>query len=83
MKGDGINLKQLVALLYRAADIIRDLHRGDETFRYNLEKYYVDYFRNTALDRRPKIEVFDNYLYTWAMKFWPRALYIIAKRCSR
>ena len=83
LKGDGTDLKQLVAILYMAADIIRDLHRGDDTFRYNLEKCYVEYFRNTALDRRPKVEVFDNYLYTWAMKVWPRALYIIAKRCSR
>ena len=83
LKGDGTDLKQLVALLYMAADIIRDLHRGDDTFRYNLEKRYVEYFRNTALDRRPKVEVFDNYLYTWAMKVWPRALYIIANRCRR
>ena len=83
MKGDGTDPKQLVALLHMAADIIRDLHRGDDTFRYNLEKCYVYYFRNTALDRRPKVEVFDNYLYTWAMKVWPRALYIIANRCRR
>ena len=83
LKGDGTNLKQLVALLYMAADIIRDLPRGDQTFRYNLEKRYVEYFRNTALDRRPKIEGFDNYLYTWAMKVWPRALYTIANRCRR
>ena len=75
--------KQLVALLHMAAHIIRDLPRGDQTFRYNLEKRYIEYFRNTALDRRPKIEVFDNYLYTWAMKAWPRPLYIIANRCRR
>ena len=66
-----------------AADIIRDLAKGDRIFQYNLEERYIEYFQNTALDRRPKLEVFDNYLYTWAVKVWPRALYITANRCRR
>ena len=83
LKGDKINLTQLVVLLGMAADIIRDLPRGKEAFHRNLEKSYLDYFRNTPLDQRPKIEVFDNYLYSWAMKVWPRALDIISKHCRR
>ena len=83
LKGDKINLTQLVVLLGMAADIICDLPRGKEAFHRNLEKSYLDYFRNTPLDQRPKIEVFDNYLYSWAMKVWPRALDIISKHCRR
>ena len=66
-----------------AADIIRDLPKGNRIFQYNLEQRYLEYFRKTTLDRRPKIEVFDDYLYTWAVKVWPRALYIISNRCRR
>ena len=81
LKGDKINLKQLVVLLGMAANIIRDLPRGKEAFHRNLEKSYLDYFRNIPHDQRPKIEVFDNYLYSWAMKVWPRALHLISKHC--
>ena len=83
LKGDKINLTQLVVLLGMAADIIRDLPRGKEAVHRNLGKSYLDYFRDTPLDQRPKIEVFDNYLYSWAMKVWPRALDIISKHCRR
>ena len=81
LKGDKINLKQLVVLLGMAANIIRDLPRGKEAFHRNLEKSYLDYFRNTPHDQRPKIEVFDNYLYSWAMKVWSQALHLISKHC--
>ena len=55
LKGDKINLKQLVVLLGIAADIICDLPRGKETFHSNLEQNYLDYFRSTHIDQRPKI----------------------------
>ena len=57
LKGDKVNLTQLVDLLGIAADIIRDLPRGDEAFHYNLEDFYNNYFRNTPIDQRPTIKV--------------------------
>ena len=83
LKGDKVNLKQLVDILGIAADIIRELHRGEEEFYKNLHKHYNSYFRNTPIDQRPTIETFDNYLYSWAKKVWPHALDIIRERCRR
>ena len=81
LKGDKVNIKQLVDILGIAADIIRELPRGKEEFYKNLHENYNSYFRNTPIDQRPTIETFDNYLYSWAMKVWPRALDIIREHC--
>ena len=83
LKDDKVNLKQLVDILGIAADIIRELPRGEEEFYKNLHKHYNSYFRNTPIDQRPTTETFDNYLYSWANKVWPRALDIIYERCRR
>ena len=83
LKGDKVNLKQLVDILGIAADIIRELHRAEEEFYKNLHKHYNSYFRKTPIDQRPTIETFDNYLNSWAKEVWPRALDIIRERCRR
>ena len=83
LKGDKVNIKQLVDILGIAADIIRELFRGEEEFYKNFHQQYNSYFRNTPIDRRPTIEEFDNYLYSWAKKVWPRALDIIHETCRR
>ena len=64
LKGDKVNLKQLVDILGIAADIIRELFRDEEEFRNNLHVRYNRYFRNTPSDQRPTVEAFDNYLYS-------------------
>ena len=37
------------------------------------ESFFVD----TPPNERPSIAKFDNYLYSWAIKVWPRALELI------
>ena len=83
LKGDKVYRKRLVVILGIAADIIRELFRGEKEFYKNLYINNNRYFRNTPDDERPTIETFDNYLYCRAKKVWPRALDIIYKRCRR
>ena len=83
LKGDKAYLEHLVDILCRAANIICVPHRDDQEFKYDLSKEYKSYFKNTPMDQRPTIEVFDNYLYHWAVKVWPRALDIIHETCRR
>ena len=83
LKGDKAFLEHLVDILGRAANIIRAPHRDDNEFKGYLSSEYREYFQNTPTDQRPTIEVFDNYLYHWAMKVWPRALDIIHETCRR
>ena len=59
LKGDKICLKCLVDILVIAADIIRELFRGEKEFFKNLHIRYNRYFRNTPIDERPTIETFD------------------------
>ena len=60
-----------------------ELSRGEKEFYKNLHIHYNIYFGNTPNDERPIIEKFDNCLYDWAVKVWPRALDIIYERCRR
>ena len=83
LKRDKVYIKRLVNLLGSAADIICELSRGEKEFYKNLHIHYNIYFGNTPNDERPIIEKFDNCLYDWAVKVWPRALYIIYERCRR
>ena len=81
LKGDQINLKQLVDLLSIAADILNYSPSNKNEFDEILNKEYNRYFDDAPIDKRPTIEKFDNYLYHWAKKIWPRALDIIFEQC--
>ena len=86
IKGDEGYIDGLVRVLSIAGDVIRE---SRERF-YDEKQYYKDltiryngYFRNTPDAEKPSIYKFDNYLYCWALKIWPRALDIIRERCRR
>ena len=66
-----------------AADIIRDPPKHDKEFYLKISCTYERYFRNTPIEQKPTIENFDNYLYCWAVKVWPRALDRIYETCRR
>ena len=80
LKGDKRYLDHLVDILGRASNIICVPH---SEFKDKLSFEYSQYFRNNPSEQKPTIEVFDNYLYHWAMKVWPRALDIIHETCRR
>ena len=77
IKGDKDDIERLVKILGIAADVISEVRHQFHTY---LRIRYNRYFRNTPDDEKPSIEKFDNYLYCWALKIWPRALDIIRER---
>ena len=81
LKGDQVDLEQLVELLNIAADIRNYTPQNKNEFYEILTREYNRYFRNTSIDQGPTIEKFGNYLYHWAKKVWPRALDIIFEEC--
>ena len=86
IKGDEGYIDGLVRVLSIAGDVLRETREGafDEKQYYkNLTIKYNGYFRNTPDAEKPSIYKFDNYLYCWALKIWPRALDIIHERCRR
>ena len=83
IKGDKGDIDHLVKILGIAADIIRELFRGEKEFYKNLHEEYNYYFRNTPHNEKPTIEKFDDYLYRWAFKMWPRAFEIILAKFRR
>ena len=85
LKGDLIDLEQLVNLLEAAAGIIDFIQNSTPSnladgLKGHLNSAYQAYFVDTPIDKRPTIEAFDNYMYCWAKKIWPRALDIIRER---
>ena len=81
LKSDQVDLEQLVQLLNIAADIRNSPPQNKNEFYEILTREYDRYFISTPIDQRPTIEKFDNYLYHWAKKVWPRALDIIFEEC--
>ena len=83
LKRDLIDLGQLVKLLEAAAELI-DFNQNsmptNARFKSHLNSAYQTYFIDTPIDKRPTVEAFDNYMYCWAKKIWPRALDIIKER---
>ena len=80
IKGDKDDIERLVKILGIAADVISEVPHGEKQFHTYLRIRYNRYFWNTPDDEKPSIEKFDNYLYCWALKIWPRALDIIRER---
>ena len=83
MKSNKVPIERLVKVLASATDITRELPKGEKEFNKNLHIHYNNYFRVNPDDEKPSIETFDNYLYVWALKIWPRALDIIREHCRR
>ena len=69
-------------LLFAAAEIIRNRDLGEKRFFNNLNHVYHEYIKDIPNEPKPTLEQFDDYLYRWAEKVWPRALAII-RECSR
>ena len=86
IKGSEAFIDGLVKLLTIAADILRELNARPydkkEYYEY-LTIQYNSYFQNNSDPEKPSIYKFDNFLYYWGKKIWPRALDIIRKRCRR
>ena len=70
-------LTRLVKLLFVAAEIIRDRDLGEKRFLNNLNHFYYEYIKDIPNRPKPTLEQFDDYLYRWAEKVWPRALDVI------
>ena len=83
LKDDKGDIERLVKLLCIVAEIICELFRGEKEFNKNLHYHYNKYFGNNSDDGKQTIEKFDNYLYCWAIKNWPRALDRIHESCRR
>ena len=88
IKGDEGYINGLVRVLSIAADVIRESREAScDRKRYYeiLTQKHRNYFCDTPDDEKPAIYKFDNYLFCWALKIWPRALDIIRERerCRR
>ena len=70
-------LTRLVKLLFVAAEIICDSDLGEKRFLNNLNHFYYEYINDILNGAKPTLEQFDDYLYRWTEKVWPRALDII------
>ena len=83
-----IRIYGLVRVLGIAADVIRESREAscDRKRCYEiLTQKHRNYFCDTPDDEKTAIYKFDNYLFCWALKIWPRALDIIRERerCRR
>ena len=71
------NLTRFLKLLVAAAEIIRKCDIGETNFLNNLNHFYCKYIKDIPNGPKPTLAQFDDYLYRWAEKVWPRALDII------
>ena len=67
------NIDLFENILYAVGEIIRYLDQGEKVFHSNLKFYHNQYCKNNPNETQTTIEKFDDYLYRWAMKVWPRA----------
>ena len=80
IKGTEKYLNCLVEVLHIAADLVRDNQANSydgERYLERITSKHEDFFVDTPPNERPSIVKFDNYLYSWAIKVWPRALELI------
>ena len=67
-------------LLVAAAEIIHKRDIGERNFLNNLNCEYIIihiYYIHIPNGPKPTLAQFDDYLYRWSEKVWPRALDII------
>ena len=75
------NIDGFVEVVHAAAGLIHDLELGENHFNYRLQNQYKRYCNdNPDGPKLITIEKFDDYLYRWAMKVWPRDFDIIHER---
>ena len=74
------NIDGFAQVAHAAAGLIHDLDLGENHFKYNLSKQYKRYCKDNPESPELSIEKFDDYLYKWAIKVWPRAFDIILER---
>ena len=80
IKGTEKYLNCLVEVLHIAADLVRENQANSydgERYLEHITSKHEDFFVDTPPNERPSIAKFDNYLYSWAIKIWPRALELI------
>ena len=64
-------------LQFVAAEIIRDRDVGGKRFLTKFNHFYNEYIKDIPNGPKATLEQFDDYLYRWAEKVWPRALDVI------
>ena len=80
IKGTEKYLNCLVEVLHIAVDLVRDNQANSydgERYLERITSKHEDFFVDTPPNERRSIVKFDNYLYSWAIKVWPRALELI------
>ena len=74
-------------ILTIAANVVGETradHCDRKRYKEIITENHNSYFSNTPVTERPPIAKFDNYLFCWAVKIWPRALDIIREyECDR
>ena len=76
------NIDGFVKLLHNAANLIHNLDLGEDHLIYTLSYHCKEYCKDNPGGPEITIEKYDDYLYRWAMKVWPRAFDIIHE-CER
>ena len=76
------NFNGFVEVVHAAADLIHAARCGESHYKYRLKNQYERYCRDNPNEPRLSIEKFDDYLYRWAKKVWPRALEIVFDRVA-
>ena len=64
-------------LLFVLTEIIRNRDIGLKRFLNNLNHFYYEYMEDIPNGPKPTLKQFNDYLYKWAEKVWPRALDVI------
>ena len=86
IKGTEKYLNCLVEVLHIAADLVRENSANSydgERYLELITRKHDAFFVDTPHNERPSIAKFDNYLYSWATKIWPRALDLIREHERR
>ena len=76
------NFNGFVEVVHAAADLIHAAGCGESHYKFRLKNQYERYCRDNPNGPRLSIEKFDDYLYRWAKKVWPRALEIVFDRVA-
>ena len=86
IKGTEKYLNCLVEVLHIAADLVRENSANSydgERYLELITRKHDAFFVDTPHNERPSIAKFDNYLYSWATKIWPRTLDLIREHERR
>ena len=73
------NLNRFVKLLFATAEIIRHLDPDERYFLHMLNLSFNKNIKEFPNGPKPTLEQYDDYLYKWDEKVWPRGLDIVRK----